>query len=70
MIYILDFFKGASLALMFFGAFFFFLYFNSILYIFLGMLPGFALVLIFILLIQNYQLKQKQHNNKKKTQDF
>ncbi|RQD69319.1 hypothetical protein DZC71_00535 [Campylobacter hepaticus] len=59
MIYILEFFKGASLALMFFSAFFF--QFNSFTYFCLGIIPGLLLTLIFILLLKNYELKN--HKN-------
>ncbi|TKX31389.1 hypothetical protein [Campylobacter aviculae] len=62
MIYILEFFKGASLALMLFGAFLMFFRFNSYLYLCLGLMPGLLLALIFILLIENYELKAKMHN--------
>ncbi|TKX32117.1 hypothetical protein [Campylobacter estrildidarum] len=59
MIYILEFFKGASLALMVFGAFLMFFRFDSYFYLCLGLLPGLLLVLIFALLIENYELKMK-----------
>ncbi|ENS0160000.1 hypothetical protein ACMD1W_000203 [Campylobacter jejuni] len=53
MIYILEFFKGASLALMLFGALFFFFKYN------LGIIPGLLLSLIFVLLIENHKLKNE-----------
>jgi len=59
LIYILEFFKGASLALVFFGIFLASLKFNSLLYLCLASLPGLALSLIFILLIKNYELKNQ-----------
>ncbi|MBZ7950959.1 hypothetical protein ACD575_01535 [Campylobacter sp. LH-2024] len=62
MIYILEFFKGASLALMLFGALLMFFKFNSYIYLYLGLTPGFLLTLIFILLIENHQLKNKLNN--------
>ncbi|MBZ7945297.1 hypothetical protein H2259_04475 [Campylobacter sp. RM10532] len=62
MIYILEFFKGASLALMLFGALLMFFKFNSYIYLCLGLTPGFLLTLIFILLIENHQLKNKLNN--------
>ncbi|ECL9380786.1 hypothetical protein FT375_01660 [Campylobacter jejuni] len=63
MIYILEFFKGASLALMLFGALFFFFKYNSFFYlclgIILGIIPGLLLSLIFVLLIENHKLKNE-----------
>ncbi|MBM0636673.1 hypothetical protein LNU06_03330 [Campylobacter sp. VicNov18] len=59
MIYLLEFFKGASLALMVFAAFFFFFKFNSFLYLCLGLIPGLLLTLVFILLLENYELKNQ-----------
>ncbi|GKY75316.1 membrane protein [Campylobacter jejuni] len=55
MIYILEFFKGASLALMLFGA----LKYNSFFYLCLGIIPGLLLSLIFVLLIENHKLKNE-----------
>lgn len=47
---------------MLFGAFLMFLKFNSYVYLCLGLTPGLLLTLIFILLIENYQLKNKLNN--------
>ncbi|MFK0414608.1 hypothetical protein [Campylobacter coli] len=66
MIYILEFFKGASLALMLFCALFFFFKFHSFLYFFLGLLPGLLLSLVFVCLIENYELKLKINQDKSK----
>ncbi|EOV1974484.1 hypothetical protein ACOEFG_000171 [Campylobacter jejuni] len=59
MIYILEFFKGASLALMLFGALFFFFKYNSFFYLCLGIIPGLLLSLMFVLLIENHKLKNE-----------
>ncbi|EAI4845726.1 hypothetical protein CW576_07085 [Campylobacter jejuni] len=55
MIYILEFFKGASLAFMLFGALFFFFKYNPFFYLCLGIIPG----LLFVLLIENHKLKNE-----------
>ncbi|ECP7274719.1 hypothetical protein OLO84_05055 [Campylobacter jejuni] len=59
MIYILEFFKGTSFALVFFGAFWCFVKFHSFFLFCLGLIPGLLLSLVFILLIENYELKEK-----------
>ncbi|WP_038814419.1 hypothetical protein [Campylobacter jejuni] len=58
MIYVLEFFKGASVALMVFGALLFFIKFNSFFYFCLS-IQGLLLSLIFALLIENYRLKSE-----------
>ncbi|WP_236729159.1 hypothetical protein, partial [Campylobacter coli] len=55
-----------SLALMLFGALFFFFKFHSFLYFFLGLLPGLLLSLVFVCLIENYELKLKINQDKSK----
>ncbi|EAK3801965.1 TPA: hypothetical protein R4L32_000400 [Campylobacter jejuni] len=60
MIYILEFFKGASLALMLFGALFFFFKFISYFYLVLGFIFSLLLFLVFMLFIENYELKNQK----------
>ncbi|MGI7823258.1 hypothetical protein ACNGJW_02015 [Campylobacter jejuni] len=60
MIYILEFFKGVSLALMLFGALFFFFKFISYFYLVLGFIFSLLLFLVFMLFIENYELKNQK----------
>ncbi|HHD0220333.1 TPA: hypothetical protein ACOS0B_000372 [Campylobacter jejuni] len=60
MIYILEFFKGASLALMLFCTFFLFFKFISYFYLVLGFIFGLLLFLVFMLFIENYELKNQK----------
>ncbi|MCW1360645.1 hypothetical protein [Campylobacter sp. US33a] len=57
MIYILEFFKGASWALVLFGAFFLFFHFTYF-YLYLCTI-GLLLSLVVSLLLRNYELHQK-----------
>ncbi|TKX29312.1 hypothetical protein CQA38_04315 [Campylobacter sp. MIT 12-5580] len=60
MIYIYEFLKGASVALMLFGAFYLFMLFHhSFIYLALGALPGFALFVLVCLCIENLNLRKK-----------
>ncbi|KAA6228442.1 MULTISPECIES: hypothetical protein [unclassified Campylobacter] len=63
MIYLFEFFKGASLALMLFGALFLFFKFNSFFYLCIGVTPGLLLALIFTLILENHELKNKLKQN-------
>ncbi|EGJ9507455.1 hypothetical protein IOF35_001438 [Campylobacter coli] len=45
---------------------FFFFKFHSFLYFFLGLLPGLLLSLVFVCLIENYELKLKINQDKSK----
>ncbi|TQR34588.1 hypothetical protein DMB92_01085 [Campylobacter sp. MIT 99-7217] len=60
MIYFFEFLKGASWAFMLFGASYFFVI-NEFKLVFacFGALPGFALLIISFLLIENHELKEK-----------
>ncbi|ECZ6120172.1 hypothetical protein ACH1X1_000046 [Campylobacter jejuni] len=60
MIYILEFFKGASLALMLLCAFFLFFKFISYFYLVLGFIFSLLLFLVFMLFIENYELKNQK----------
>ncbi|EAK6248416.1 hypothetical protein ACMF93_000021 [Campylobacter jejuni] len=60
MIYILEFFKGASLALMFLCTFFLFFKFISYFYLVLGFIFSLLLFLVFMLFIENYELKNQK----------
>ncbi|WP_297195316.1 hypothetical protein [uncultured Campylobacter sp.] len=60
MIYLLEFLKGASWAFLLFGALYSFnAYENSIFYTCLGAIPGFFMLMISFLLLENYELKER-----------
>lgn len=60
MIYFYEFLKGASFALLIFGAWHLFKASESLVYLVLGAMPGFVLLLLSFLLVENAELKQKQ----------
>ncbi|EIB38450.1 hypothetical protein [Campylobacter jejuni] len=60
MIYILEFFKGVSLALMLLCTFFLLFKFISYFYLVLGFIFSLLLFLVFMLFIENYELKNQK----------
>jgi len=60
LIYFYEFLRGASWAFLVFGAYFGFYYFDSFFYFLFAIFPGFSLILIANLSIQNYELKQNK----------
>ncbi|TQR60411.1 hypothetical protein [Campylobacter troglodytis] len=61
MIYFYEFLKGMSLALLIFGAFYFFTNHSfSFSFLCLGATPGLLLLIVSVLLIENHELRKKQ----------
>lgn len=59
-IYFYEFLKGVSFALLIFGAWHLFEASESLVYLVLGAMPGFVLLLLSFLLVENAELRQKQ----------
>ncbi len=60
MIYFYEFLKGVGFALFLFGALYFFMMNNfSLAHLCLGAMPGLFVLIIGILLVENYELQQK-----------
>ncbi|ASQ30771.1 putative membrane protein [Campylobacter avium LMG 24591] len=66
MIYFLEFLKGASWAFLLFGALYYFnIYENSIFHLCIGAIPGFFMLIISFLLLENYELKESLKSKEK-----
>ena len=64
MIYFYEFLKGSAWAIFLFGpSYLFLVYDSSFLDLFIGALPGFILLIIIYLLIENHELRQYYKGN-------